>query len=133
MSAESEQKVADFCFSWLKGDLAASAEYLSEDVEYHNLPWEPVTGHAGFLGVFKQFVREDVNTLKKMEIFNSTSSGNIVMNERLEHWALDEVKIQLPVTGMFEINSSGKICRWHDYFDAQTAAPLLEALSKLDG
>ena len=88
MSKENEQKVSDFCFSWSTGDLAASAQYLSEAVVYHNIPWEPVTGPAGFIGVFKQFVREDVNMLQKMEIFHSTSSGNIVMNERLEHWAL---------------------------------------------
>ena len=131
MSTENEHKVSDFCFSWLKGDLAASAQYLSEDVDYHNVPWEPVTGHAGFLQVFKQFVREDLNMLRKMEIFHSTSSSNIVMNERLEHWALGEVEMQLPVVGMFELNSDGKISHWHDYFDAKTAAPLLEAISKL--
>ncbi len=130
MSAENEQKVSDFCFSWLKGDLAASAEYLSEDVTYHNVPWEPVTGREGFLGGFKQFVRGDVNMLQKMEIFHSTSSGNIIMNERSELWVLDDVEMVLPVTGMFEINADGKICRWHDYFDAKTAAPLLEAMSK---
>ena len=130
MSAEQEQQVSDFCLSWLKGDLAASAQYLSEDVEYHNMPWEPVTGHAGFLQVFKQFVRDDVNMLQKMDICHTTSPGNIVMNERLELWVLGEVRMELPVVEMFEFNSDGKICRWHDYFDAKTAAPLLEAISK---
>ena len=70
--------------------------------------------------------------LRKMEIFHSTSSGNVVMNERLEHWALGDVKMQLPVVGMFELNPDGKIGRWHEDFDAKTAAPLLEAISKLD-
>lgn len=44
MSAENEQKVSDFCFSWLKGNLAASAEYLSEDTEAHETAPPPKTG-----------------------------------------------------------------------------------------
>ena len=130
MSANNEQKVTDFCMSWLNGELGASAAYLSEDVEYHNMPWDPVTGHAGFLQVFKQFVRDDVNMLQKMDILHSASSGNIVMNERLELWVLGDVRMELPVLGMFELNGEGKIRRWHDYFDAQTAAPLLALISE---
>ena len=94
------------------------------------MPWEPVTGHAGFLQVFKQFVRDDVNMLQKMDILHSASSGNIVMNERLELWVLGDVRMELPVLGMFELNDERKIVRWHDYFDAQTAAPLLAMISK---
>lgn len=130
MSAENEKKVTDFCNSLFDADMAKSVQYLSEDVEYHNMPWEPVTGHAGVRKVLDPFVHGENNLLEKMDISHTSSSGNTVMNERLETWTKGDVTVKLPVVGMFEFNSQGKICRWHDYFDAKTIAPLMEALKK---
>ncbi len=133
MSAENEKKASDFCQSLEDADLGKSVQYLSEDVDYHNMPWEPVTGHAGVRKVLESFVEGNNNLLEKMDIKHTTSSGTIVMNERLETWAIGTVKVDLPVTGMFEFNTEGKICRWHDYFDAKTMAPLMAEMKKVRG
>ena len=101
MSAENEKKATDFCNSLGDADLGKSVQYLSEDVDYHNMPWEPVNGHAGVRQVLDGFVEGDNNLLEKMDIKHTTSSGNIVMNERLETWAIGSVKVDLPVIGMF--------------------------------
>ena len=130
MSAENEKKATAFCHSLFDADMAKSVEYLSEDVEYHNMPWEPVTGHAGVRKVLDPFVHGENNMLEKMDILHTTSSGNTVMNERLETWTKGDVTVKLPVVGMFEFNTQGKICRWNDYFDAKTMTPLMEALKK---
>jgi limonene-1,2-epoxide hydrolase len=57
------------------------------------------------------------------------SAGDIVMNERLEHWAKGTVRVQLPVLGVFTITDN-KIVRWCDYFDAGTVKPLIEAMQQ---
>lgn len=133
MSAENEKKATDFCLSLEDGELARSVQYLSEDVEYHNMPWEPVSGHAGVRKVLDSFVEGDNNILQKMDIRRTASSGTTVMNERLETWAIGTVTVKLPVVGLFEFNSEGKIFRWHDYFDAKTLAPLTEEMKRVRG
>lgn len=133
MSADNEKKATDFCDSLTHADLGKSVQYLSDDVDYHNMPWKPVKGHVGVRQVLDSFVEGDNNLLEKMDIKHTTSSGNIVMNERLETWAIGSVTVNLPVTGMFEFNSEGKISRWHDYFDSKTMAPLVEEMKKVRG
>jgi limonene-1,2-epoxide hydrolase len=103
--------------------------YLSEDVVYHNIPWQPVTGHAGVRQVLDPFVHGPNCALQKMDIKNTTSSGNTVMNERLETWVKGSMRLELPVVGVFELKN-GKITHWRDYFDADTAKPLMEAVQK---
>ncbi len=125
MSADNEQFVTDFCNSLTLGDMSRVVSYLSEDVFYHNMPWAPVNGHAGVHEVLDPFV--NTNLLQKMEIKHTSSSGNVVTNERLETWVKGDVRVLLPVLGVF-ILTNGKITKWCDYFDSGTMAPLMEAL-----
>ena len=54
----------------------------------------------------------------RFETLLQTATGNIVMNERLDHFVLtDGRSASLPVTGVFEVNDAGKITGWRDYFD----------------
>ena len=84
MSAENEQLVTEFCNALGGGDMGKVVSYLSADVFYHNMPWAPVTGHAGVREVLDPFV--GANLLQKMEITHTASSGDVVTNERLETW-----------------------------------------------
>ena len=126
MSATNEKTVTDFCNSLLGRDMNKLVSYLSEDVFYHNMPWQPVNGHAGVRQVLTAFVEGPKISLEKMEIKHTSSAGDVVMNERLEHWAAGSVKVQLPVLGVFTFNDKGKISRWCDYFDAKTIAPMMK-------
>lgn len=126
MSTTNEQLVTDFCEALADGGLSAILPYLAEDVLYHNMPWAPVTGHAGVCEVLEPFVGAR-NFLEKMEIKHTTASDNVVMNERRETWVKGEVTVVLPVLGVFTI-TDGKISTWCDYFDSGTIAPLMEAV-----
>ena len=127
MSANNNEKlVTDFCMSLL-GPLDEAVQYLAEDVDYWNIPMEPVKGRAASKKFLEPFLGEGHHLLEKMEIKHTTSSGNVVMNERLETWTKGEVTVRLPLMGVFEI-SGGKISKWRDYFDQHTAGPLVEAM-----
>ena len=128
MSATNEKTVTDFCNSLLGRDMNKLVSYLSEDVFYHNVPWQPVHGHAGVRQTLTAFVEGPKITLEKMDIKNTSSSGNVVMNERMEHWAAGSLKVVLPVVGVLPFNDQGKIFRWCDYFDAKTIAPMMDVL-----
>ena len=125
MSAENEQLVTEFCHALGGGDMGKVVSYLSADVLYHNMPWDPVTGHAGVREVLDPFV--GANLLQKMEITYTASSGDVVTNERLETWVKGDVRVLLPVLGVFTL-TDGKISKWCDYFDSGTIAPLMAAL-----
>jgi len=129
MSVENEKLVSEFCLSLQSADMGKVVAYLSEDVVYHNIPWQPVTGHAGVRQVLGPFIEGPSRASVKMDIKHTTSSGNTVMNERLETWTKGSTRLELPVLGVFEL-TNGKITQWRDYFDAKTVAPLMEAVQK---
>jgi limonene-1,2-epoxide hydrolase len=129
MSAENEKLVTDMCQSLRSADMTRVVAYLSEDVVYHNIPWAPVTGHAGVRQVLDPFVHGANCALVKMDIKHTTSAGDVVMNERLETWEKGSVHLELPVLGVFEVKN-GKITHWRDYFDAASVAALSEAIQR---
>lgn len=128
MSMDNAQLVTEFCNCWQKGDMDEILSYLATDVVYQNMPWKPVVGHIGVRQVLGPFLQGDNCALSKMEIIYSTSTGNVVMNERLETWDKGDVHLELPVMGVFELQDD-KIARWRDYFDSKAMRPLIEALS----
>jgi limonene-1,2-epoxide hydrolase len=51
------------------------------------------------------------------KVLHSASAGNLVFNERVDVFDMDNGKtISLPVAGVFEV-SGNKISAWRDYFD----------------
>jgi len=129
MSTENEKIVTEFCQSLLSADMAKVVTYLSGDVVYHNIPWEPVTGHAGVRQVLDPYVHGANCAIVRMDIKHTASSGNVVMNERMETWVKGSVRVELPVVGVFELKD-GKITKWRDYFDSATVTPLVEAIQR---
>lgn len=126
MSNANEKLVTDFCMG-LRGPLDRALEPLADDVDYWNIPMKPVKGREASREFLEPFLGEGHHLLEKMEILNTTSSGNVVMNERLETWTKGSTTIKLPVTGVFVIEG-GKIRHWRDYFDLATLTPLVSAM-----
>ncbi len=53
------------------------------------------------------------------EILHLVSAGDVVMAERLDRTKAGDNGVDLPCTGVFEMES-GKIKIWRDYFDLGT-------------
>ena len=92
--------------------------YLTDDIEYQNMPLPPVHG--------KQAVRDTLDMLlaggagAEWVVHRELSSGDLVMNERTDRFLVkDGPAMELPVAGVFELRD-GKIARWRDYFDLET-------------
>ncbi len=127
MSTENEQLVTAFCQTLQDGDIDQLLGYLHEDVVYQNMPWKPVNGHEGVRKVLTPFLGSGKCAITNMEIHHTTSSGNVVMNERSETWEAGEVRLVLLVAGVFELDN-GKITRWRDYFDGVAMKPLMDVV-----
>lgn len=117
MSAENEKLVTDFCNAWSTRNPDTILSYLSEDCFYHNIPMEPLVGHAAIRNFVEPFLKDAQSA--EFEIKHTTSSGNVVMNERVDTFDMGPKTISLPVAGIFEI-TNGKIAAWRDYFDLES-------------
>jgi limonene-1,2-epoxide hydrolase len=116
MSA-SEDLVRDFCTAWSGRDIDKLVAYFNDDAVYHNIPMEPVQGHAGIRAVLEFFVPNSQNI--DFEVLAMASAGDTVFTERVDRFEMNGKKVALPVAGVFEVRD-GKIAAWRDYFDMAT-------------
>ena len=117
MSVDNEKLVTDFCQAWSSKNTDKVLSYLTEDCFYHNIPMEPYVGPGAIRKFVEPFLRGADSV--QFDILHTTSAGNVVMNERVDHFVMGEKKLSLPVAGVFEIQN-GKIASWRDYFDLDT-------------
>ena len=89
------------------------ASYFTDDAVYHNMPMAPAEGieavKAALAGVSQM-------TSRGWEVLHSASSGDVVLNERVDRFDMGGTEVAVQVCGVFEIRD-GKIARWRDYFD----------------
>ena len=113
-NADNERIVTDFCNAWSRMDADELADYFTPDGIWHNIPMEPRQG--------REVIRESLKSLPqgvkefRIEILHQISSGNVVMNERIDYMVRESGQVALPVMGIFEMEH-GKIKAWREYFD----------------
>jgi limonene-1,2-epoxide hydrolase len=105
--------VRRFCAEWSKPNVAAIADYFTDDAVYHNMPIQPVQGKDAIKGVIEQFMAPFERC--DWEVLHIAAKGDTVLTERIDRF-LGAKNVELPVMGTFEIKD-GKIAAWRDYFD----------------
>jgi limonene-1,2-epoxide hydrolase len=110
-----EQVVKNFCAAIPKRDVKDICSFFAADAVYHNIPVEPVKGHAAIEAVLQQFIGPA--TEAEFEMLAIATAGNKVLTERIDRFTIMGKKIEIAVMGTFEVNGEGKITAWRDYFD----------------
>ncbi len=114
-----ETTVRNFCADWGKLSTEALLPYFATDGVYHNMPWPPLTGHqeiAAFVAPFWPVLDSLV-----FELLNVSATGNVVFTERVDKFRFKNgATLDLPVTGVFEMDGAGKIAKWREYWDLAT-------------
>jgi limonene-1,2-epoxide hydrolase len=109
--------VRDFSEAWGRADLEQIMDAFAEDAVYHNMPMEPLKGKPAIRAGIESFFKMSPKGID-FEILHQVSSGNVVMNERVDTFeGEDGSKTSAPVCGIFEVDDAGKIAAWRDYFD----------------
>jgi len=117
MASPAENIVSEFCNAWTRLDVDQIMSFFTDDAVYHNIPMPAAKG--------KEIIRKTIEGLLKgaswieFKILHTASNGNVVFNERVDSFEAKGKKISLPVAGVFEITSDGKISGWRDYFDVK--------------
>ena len=111
---DAETIVREFCAAWDRRDVEEILSWFAPDATYHNMPLEPVRGHAAIREVLNVFVPPASRI--HFEVRAIVSRGDVVFTERVDHFTVAGKEVALPVAGVFEVRD-GKIAAWRDYFD----------------
>jgi limonene-1,2-epoxide hydrolase len=106
--------VSHFCDQIAAGDAEQAANCFSDDAVYHNIPIDPVVGRAAIRDTIGMFL--GMADKVWFDTLHIVADGPLVMTERIDHFAMGDRDIGLPVMGAFEVHD-GKITAWRDYFD----------------
>jgi len=122
MGSENEAIVREFLALWAIRDADAMVAMFAEDGVYDNVPEKrPMVGREAirtWLGmVFDHITRIDV------DILTIASSGEWVLNERIDDHIHGETHMPLPVMNATRI-VDGKIVMFRDYYDRVTVKEL---------
>ncbi len=80
-------------------------------------PIGTVYGPQGVRAVLEPFFAPTITN--EFRVLREAVNGSVVMLERLDRHQLKDKWVELPVTGVFEVQD-GLITYWRDYFDAAT-------------
>ena len=117
MSIAAETVVNDLCKVGAGLNLSEIMDFFTDESVVHFVPMKPAVG--------KEEIRKTIeDVLKGMtwaeyKVLHSASNDNIVFNERVDSFEAGGKRVSIPVMGVFEITSDGKIKAWRDYFDME--------------
>lgn len=96
-------------------DIEAVVALASPDISYENMPMEPLVGHEALASTLRAFLEPAGDV--EWQILSQFEVGTTVINERLDRFQIGDGWLELPIAGVFHIDSQGKIALWRDYFD----------------
>ena len=114
-----ERIIREFIGAWSRLDPGELSSYFTEDGVYHNMPSGPVGGRENVKKMIAGFIGPWTET--RWDILNLVFAGDVVIAERLDRTKAGDKAVDLPCTGVFELEN-GKIKVWRDYFDLGTYA-----------
>lgn len=105
--------VEQFVNAWSASNLPGVLELLHDDVYYHNIPMQPISGKAAVSSYLEAAFTFDAC---EWTMLNIAGQGQTVLTERMDAFRYGEAWVRLPVMGVFELRQ-GLIHVWRDYFD----------------
>lgn len=109
------KRAQEFCDLWATMDLDKIMGFLTPDCFYHNIPMEPLVGHAAIRPFFEPMVAGSSSIEYVVHSIAEASNG-WVLTERTDIMMMSGKKVAVRVMGVFEFKD-GLISAWRDYWD----------------
>jgi limonene-1,2-epoxide hydrolase len=107
--------VEKFVDAWHARDLDAIVEFLASDIEYHNIPLEPIHGIAATRTSLGRLL--GMITGLRWDVLNMAETADgTVLYEKIENYEINGVWVALRCMITLEFVQD-KISRWRAYFD----------------
>lgn len=114
-----DKNVREFIAAWSRLSSEPLMPYFAADAVYQNMPWPALEGAVAVRGFMDAFF--PMTDWIRFDILNLVATDRLVFTERVDRFHLKNgAKIDLPVNGVFELDASGKITAWRDYFDVES-------------
>ena len=111
-----QEVVATIVAAVERGDIDEALKQLAPECEYDNVPMGKNIGHEAIRQTLAMFVSPE--NPPRFEVIRQVAQGNLVFNERVDHLVVGGKPLEVPVVGVWEIDSgTSKITLWRDYFD----------------
>ena len=111
-----QQTVEAFIGHWNACDIDAMLSLCADGIVYHNIPMEPIHGTAAMREMVAGFLADIASC--DWQTHAIAANGNTVLTERTDAFTFkDGRRAAVRVMGTFEIDASGLIIAWRDYFD----------------
>jgi len=94
-------------------DLGQALTYVSDDIEYQNMPLPPVRGPKGISRIMAPVLKTSGFEARINKI---AAHGSTVLTERTDAVLIGPVRIPFQVCGTFEVRDD-RIVLWRDTFD----------------
>ena len=105
--------VNDFCAAWDTMDVDKLAAFWDDKISFRIIEGQPrIEGKAALAEGCKQFLAS--RKTAHFEVLRSAALGNLVIDDRIDHYTTDKGKEAFHVTGLFFLRD-GKIVEWQDY------------------
>ncbi len=109
-----EKVVNEFCATWETMDIDKIMGFLDDKIVFRmidNMPF--IEGKPAMIDAIGQFLATRKSA--RFEMLRSVAVGNIVVNERIDHFGKEEgPEDAFHITGVFLVKN-GKIVEWRDY------------------
>jgi limonene-1,2-epoxide hydrolase len=109
------KRAQEFCDLWATMDLDKIMGFLTPDCFYHNIPMEPLVGHAAIRPFFEPMVA-GCQSMEYVVHAIAENAHGWVLTERTDIMMMSGKKVAVRVMGVFEFKD-GLISAWRDYWD----------------
>lgn len=112
-----DETVTEFIRRVNAHDLDGALLLCADDLEYDNVPMETLHGKEAARAFLAPLVGGGVGV--DWVVHQQVAAGELVMNERTDGFRFGDIRVELPVAGLFRVRD-GLITLWRDYFDMRT-------------
>jgi limonene-1,2-epoxide hydrolase len=117
VSDSAESVVRNFLAAWKRSDIDEIVSFISDDAVYTG-PRGSHHGIGAIKAVLQAFVKVTPSTV--VDVKTLVANGGTVMAERVDNFDVQGKPFGLEVAAVFEVDGSGRIKRWRDYYDLRS-------------
>jgi limonene-1,2-epoxide hydrolase len=124
-SSSAADVVGAFLAAFDARDLDRALSYVTDDVEYDNVPVGAVHGPDGMRSVLTPLFER--TTQMECVVHHQAAEGDVVMNDRTDRLEFGDRSVEARIAAVFVVRD-GKIALWREYFDLGEAQKIREAM-----
>jgi limonene-1,2-epoxide hydrolase len=117
VSDSAESVVSKFLAAWKRSDPDELVSFFSDDAVWTD-PWGVFRGIDAVRAVLQSAVK--IVPSVTVDVKTLVANGGTVMTERVDSFKVQGEPFDLEVAGVFEVDSNGRINRWHEYYDRKS-------------